>query len=558
MHAFGLDAILVELPAHDVAATSELDAYLRRQDIPAVNDIVPAEDSLLLRLDRPLAQSDHERLILRIQQQATECLGAYFECAPSSTGAQDTVSLEIPVVYNGADIQQVARECRMSPRQLIEVHSGTEFTVAFCGFAPGFAYLTGLPESLHLPRRPTPRTQVPAGSVAIAEHYSAVYPLSSPGGWHLLGRTDLRMFDPRSSAPALLCPGMRVRFTAIIDHIEITTPPTPHDRANSSEASPPDATCRKPILQIIETGASCLIEDLGRSGWGRVAVTSSGAWDRRSHRLAQRLVGNPENAPGLECLGGGLRLVALRPLTLAVAGAPGPVTIHCEGGARSVSSLAPLHLDVGEELRLGHPSEGLRRYVAIRGSLDITPVMGSTSTDTLSGLGPPPLVAGMIIGLDPNTQAPNSPIPAGDLSLHESVRQQVGVVPGPAWQLLTEDSRRHLADGHMTVSSISDRVGVRLEGTSLEWEPAGALRAGRISSASRPLVRGAIQLPSDGQPVVMGPDHPATGGYPVIAVLADPDAPAQWTPGLTLSLREVVPFLLAPRAASSTGRAADS
>ncbi len=558
VHAFGLDSILVELPAHDVATTSALDAYLRQQELSGIIDIVPAEDTLLLQLDHPRRRSEHEQLLAQIRQQSTDFLHTVGAGTATAVGALDSDTAEIPVVYDGEDIEQVARACTMSVAELIEVHASTGFTVAFCGFAPGFAYLTGLPDSLHLPRRATPRTQVPAGSVAIAEHYSAVYPRASPGGWHLLGRTDRTLFDPRSATPALLQPGMHVRFVPISDRIEITSPPISPDRSESHDSNRQTIASPQQVLRIVDPGASCLIEDLGRSGWGRVAVAASGAWDRRSHRLGQRLVGNPEQAAGLECLGGGLRLAALAPLIVAVTGAPGSVTIHSGGGSRPAPALTPLHLDTGEELLLGHPTEGLRRYVAIRGGLSSERVMGSASTDTLSGLGPPPVAAGMAFGFDPVTAATIGPIPAVDLSLHETVDRRVGVIPGPAWSLLDEESRRHLADGDVTVSSVSDRVGVRLEGVTLEWQSAEDPRTGHISRTSRPLIRGAIQLPSDGRPVVMGPDHPATGGYPVIAVLADPDAPAQWLPGLTLRLQEVVPFLLATRAASSTGRAADS
>lgn len=124
-------------------------------------------------------------------------------------------TIEIPVRYDGADLDDVAHACGMSIDQVIHLHSNTEYVVEFCGFAPGFAYLRGLPPQLHLPRRASPRTQVPAGSVAIAAHYSAVYPNDSPGGWHLVGTTSLRVWDANQNPPALLQPGTAVRFTVI-------------------------------------------------------------------------------------------------------------------------------------------------------------------------------------------------------------------------------------------------------------------------------------------------------------------------------------------------------
>jgi len=121
--------------------------------------------------------------------------------------------VELPTVYDGADLEEVAGLWGRTAAEVVEVHAGTEFVVAFCGFQPGFAYCTGLPAELAVPRLPRPRSRVPAGSVALAGPYTGVYPSSSPGGWRLLGRTEVTLWDPGSDPPALLVPGTRVRFT---------------------------------------------------------------------------------------------------------------------------------------------------------------------------------------------------------------------------------------------------------------------------------------------------------------------------------------------------------
>ena len=118
----------------------------------------------------------------------------------------------LEVVYDGADLEDVAQACELTIRDVIQLHSTADYTVAFCGFVPGFAYLVGLPELLQLPRRSTPRTRVPAGAVAIAAEFTGVYPRESPGGWHLLGRTGMPLWDDSRNPPALLAPGTRVRF----------------------------------------------------------------------------------------------------------------------------------------------------------------------------------------------------------------------------------------------------------------------------------------------------------------------------------------------------------
>ena len=124
--------------------------------------------------------------------------------------------VEIGVRYDGDDLDSVAEQCGITTREVVSLHTSTEFVVEFCGFAPGFAYLTGLPTALILPRRTTPRPRVAAGSVAIAAHYSAVYPRESPGGWHVLGTTTHDMWDIDRRPPAVLQPGMRVRFMELI------------------------------------------------------------------------------------------------------------------------------------------------------------------------------------------------------------------------------------------------------------------------------------------------------------------------------------------------------
>jgi len=130
------------------------------------------------------------------------------------TAAEDVDEIEIPVTYDGADLADVASHTGLSEDEIVAAHTGTPWTVAFGGFAPGFAYLVGGDERLVVPRRNSPRTSVPAGSVGLAGEFSGVYPRSSPGGWQLIGRTDTVMFDAHRDPPALLSPGVHVRFVA--------------------------------------------------------------------------------------------------------------------------------------------------------------------------------------------------------------------------------------------------------------------------------------------------------------------------------------------------------
>ena len=195
----GPTAFLVEVGSpHEAAA---LHRALDAQRPTGCVEIVPAARTVLLSFT-----SAEERLAA---EDAVACLPGM----PAPTLEMDT--LTIPVCYDGEDLADIARLSGLEPSEVIELHSNATYEAAFGGFAPGFVYLTGLDERLRLPRRSSPRTSVPSGSVAIADEFSAVYPRSSPGGWHLLGHTELVLFDAGRDPAVLIAPGMRIRFEAV-------------------------------------------------------------------------------------------------------------------------------------------------------------------------------------------------------------------------------------------------------------------------------------------------------------------------------------------------------
>jgi KipI family sensor histidine kinase inhibitor len=189
--------LLVELADLDEV----LALYAELVDSPpaGVVDLVPAARTLLLRLDPALTGVDEVARAVRAAR-------------PVPGVRPDAGHLEVPVTYDGEDLAEVARHTGLGERGVVEAHTGQEWTVAFCGFAPGFGYLSGSDDRLHVPRRSTPRTRVPAGAVGLAGEFAGVYPRSSPGGWQLIGRTSLQVWDLDREPPALLYPGVRVRF----------------------------------------------------------------------------------------------------------------------------------------------------------------------------------------------------------------------------------------------------------------------------------------------------------------------------------------------------------
>jgi len=282
------------------------------------------------------------------------------------------------------------------------------------------------------------------------------------------------------------------------------------------------------VLSVLDPGPLSTVQDRGRPGWASIGVTASGAADRSAADLANRLVGNDPAAAVIEVTAGGLRVRAERTVLVAVTGAPVPVV----AGGRAAPFNAPLTLPAGAVLVLGRPALGLRSYLAVRGGVDVPPVLGSRSTDTLSGLGPPPL-------------RPGDRLPVGALAAEEpvvdvaavrppSTRPVLHVLPGPRRDWLGPAAWTALTESEWTVTAQSDRVGLRLAGPPLP-------RAREEELPSEGLVPGAVQVPPDGAPVLFLTDHPVTGGYPVLAVVAAADLPAaaQLRPGDVVRFRPV-------------------
>ena len=192
---FGRDHVLVSVP--DTATAFAVYEESRRREVVAA-DVVPAARTVLFDGVR-----DVEALVRDLPT---------WDLAGSAGTTGDLV--EVPTTYDGDDLDDVARLWDMSRDEVVATHTGAEFVVAFCGFAPGFPYCTGLPDRLAVPRLESPRARVPAGSVGLAGPFTGVYPSASPGGWRLLGRTDLRLWEPDRDPPATLVPGTRVRFVA--------------------------------------------------------------------------------------------------------------------------------------------------------------------------------------------------------------------------------------------------------------------------------------------------------------------------------------------------------
>ncbi|MDQ2836820.1 MAG: biotin-dependent carboxyltransferase family protein [Actinomycetota bacterium] len=265
------------------------------------------------------------------------------------------------------------------------------------------------------------------------------------------------------------------------------------------------------MIEVLTPGPLATMQDLGRTGYLELGVGRAGAADRYAHRLANRLAGNVESAATIEITLGGLAIRLLDAATIALTGA------RCDGASGWNTALS---LAAGSTVRLGPPATGLRSYLAVRGGFAVTSVLGSRSSDTLSGLGPPPLRAGDRLPVGDQVIGP----PSDEAISRPVSRPGIRVVPGPRADWFSDPAG--LFDQSWSVLPASNRIGIRLDGSPLHRARGGEL-------PSEPTLPGAIQVPPDGRPIVLGPDAPVTGGYPVIAVVfsADLDLLGQLRPG---------------------------
>ena len=396
--------------------------------------------------------------------------------------------VEIPVRYGGLDLPEIAERAGLSPEEVVRLHAGVTYRVYAVGFTPGFPFMAEVPEPLRLPRRAVPRKRVPAHAVGIAGVQTGIYPQESPGGWNLLGRTLVRVYDPHRERPFLLEPGDRVRFVP-----QEGEPPGPPEAVELLEAGEGAA-----VLEVLEPGWFTLPVDGGRFRAGRFGLARSGPLDARSLGVANRLLGNPPSAPALELNLAGPLLEALQGVTVALA------LQDAHGRMQAWTRL----LRRGERLDLRALSGGTRGYLAVPGGLALGRFMGSASPDLKGRIGRP-LAPGDRLRA---RAAPDRLRRTGRAWRHD-VRADAEVVlrlrPGPQAE---PEALEALLRGRFRVAA-ADRMGVRLEGARVP--------GGEVTSEGVPL--GAVQVPPGGAPMLLLADRGTIGGYAKPAVLHPAD-----------------------------------
>ena len=414
--------------------------------------------------------------------------------------------LEIPVCYGreyGPDLEEVAERTGLTTEEVIALHSGAIYTVAAVGFSPGFPYLLGLPERLRVARRNTPRLSVPAGSVAVAGGQAGIYPFTSPGGWHLLGRTGINLFDPQALRPALLQCGDRVRFVPV----EQWQPTIPISPVVKSEG----------VIEVLHPGSLTTVQDLGRPGYESSGVSPGGAADWHALRGANLLVGNEEGAAALEiCLSGPVlkfhteTVVALR------------------GKSRPVAE--------GETVDFSNLAGGVRACLAVAGGLRVPTVLGSAATDLRAGFGG---FGGRALQASDrlSTGAPGRIPRCGDWQIgrvNEASFIELRFLAGVQESWFSAEARRRFRTEFYQLTPSSDRQGARLSGAEL---PLTVPR----EMVSQPAACGSVQVPPDGQPIILLAERQTIGGYPQIGHVISVDLPklANARPGTSVRFHEV-------------------
>jgi KipI family sensor histidine kinase inhibitor len=411
--------------------------HLLEAEPPAgVLNLHPAYASLLVSYD-PLRANREE-----LQRHVERCLTGGGEAA-----LPEPRLVEIPVCYGGEfgpDLGDVSAACGLHPSEVIREHAAGDYLVYFLGFSPGFPYLGGLSDRITAPRRATPRKRVPAGSIAIGGTQTGAYPLASPGGWQLIGRTPLVLFDARRTPPALLSLGDRVRFVAMSEE---------EFRVAAGEGEGPVA---EPIpgegqIRVVEPGFQTTVQDLGRPGHAHVGVSASGASDGVSLRIGNWLVGNPEDAPALEMTLTGGTFAFAGAGVIALAGSDFDPVID---GYR-VPLWAAIEVKQGQTLVCGATRSGARCYLCARGGIAVERVLGSRSTHLTTGLGG---FAGRALRKG-DTLAVGAPEPAlttrrfpREVAAKLLHRAELRVTRGPQWEGFGEKAWDAFLESTFTVS----------------------------------------------------------------------------------------------------------
>lgn len=428
--------------------------------------------------------------------------------------------VEVPVAYGGEygpDLENVASAHNLTPKEIIERHCAKDYLVYMLGFTPGFSFCGALGDDVATPRLKQPRTKVPAGSVGIAGKQTGLYAISSPGGWQLIGRSTMRFYNPEMDPPVPVKAGDYVRFVPIsAEEFEA------HRAEVEAADNPPDYSKWEqhgtPVFNVQLPGMLSSIQDRGRVGYQEFGISASGAMDELSFRLANKIIGNDDNAPALEITMLGPKLEACKDTLIAVTGADLSFMVN----GKNAPMYTAIKLTKGDVIAFGAPKSGMRAYIAVNGGFGIPQVMGSASTGLsgkIGGYKGRKLEAGDVL----NSVACSLPTSFIGYSVDPSeytfgaVPGHFRVVLGPEDDHFTDKGIETFFGSEYKLSDKCDRMGARLDGNVIEHNDKGP---GIVSDG---ITMGAVQIPGDGKPMVLLKDRGTVGGYSKIGTLCSLD-----------------------------------
>ncbi|MGH7308441.1 MAG: 5-oxoprolinase subunit PxpB [Candidatus Rokuibacteriota bacterium] len=510
-----------------------LEFLIRQKGLAGVVEMVPSFRALLVYYD-PLIV-DYDSLCAAI---------AALEPQARSAVLPPPRTVQLPCCYDpelGLDLVAAAQRIGATPEELVALHAGASYLVYFIGFTPGLPYMAGMPDRLGIPRLETPRTRVAAGSVGIGGGQCCIYSVDSPGGYWILGRTPLKLYDPDAREPTLLRPGDRVRFRPIsrAEFVEIEDRGRDSDRVaycsptvipgGHGRGASPGAHAQ---ITIQDPGPQTTVQDLGRPGHLRYGIPPSGPVDRAAFILANRLVGNGDGAAGLECTVAGPRFVAEAPCAIAVTGAAMPLSVN----GRDASTWTTLPLRAGDVVKLGPTGAGVRAYVAFSGGIDVPEVLGARATYLRGRLGGPggrALQRGDVLALFPAPPPALRSVPPFARPRLDA-EPEISIVLGPQDDRFTAEGIAALLAGPYEMLAQSDRMGARLRGPRITHNAGHDIISDGIAL-------GSIQVPGDGQPIALLVDRQSTGGYTKVATVCSFDVGrlGQVKPGQRLRFRAI-------------------
>lgn len=485
-----------------------------------VRDIVPAYEVIVIHFDPDLIDE---------QQAFIEWIHSQLASAEEFIESSAKV-VEVPVLYDethGPDLSDSASQLGITVDELIELHTRPIYQVRMLGFMPGFPYLEGLDTRLALPRHTIPRQQVLTGSVGIGGNQTGIYPNSSSGGWNLIGRTPLSLFQASNVPCTLLEPGDSVRFRAITkDEFDSIGQPFNQPVCSGSGKS------NGGVLEILSPGVQTILVDEGRWGYQHLGVSPGGPMDSLAARLANQLVGNNPTEVSIECNFVGPQIRFLQDALIAITGAV----------ANDVPNGRPIFVHRGQEIDLRTISGGSRCYLAIRGGFEAEKILGSRSTNLRAQFGGflgRDLKKGDRLSLlrnDENESTVQQPTWMVRMAaLRSSEREErIRIIRGPQADWFSNEAWQQLLTQPFTIDKASDRTGIRLGCEQSLTTPSKSM-------LSEPIVMGAIQVPPSGEPIMMMADRQTVGGYPVIGIIASADIGrvAQLTSGSSIQFIEV-------------------